>query len=115
MTTPILIRLPDGVKGGKWMLVTGPSICHVDRCPHGCTRETGCRGIATLKPKHKHIINSLISAQVSMRAAADHLERAKIDGHAAELRGAASMIGSWIIGLSELDPAVPLGVEGKTK
>lgn len=23
-----------------------PEICHVDRCPHGCTTETGCRGHA---------------------------------------------------------------------
>jgi hypothetical protein len=22
-----------------------PEICHVDRCPHGCTRSTGCQGI----------------------------------------------------------------------
>jgi len=92
------------------MLTTGPSICHVDRCPHGCTRETGCQGIATLKPKY--IINSLRSAQISMRSAADHLDRAKIEERAAELRGAASVIDSWIAWLSELDPAVPLGVEG---
>lgn len=95
------------------MLVTGPSICHVDRCPHGCTRETGCRGIATLKPKY--VINSLRSAQISMRAAADHLERAKIEGRATELRDAARMIESWIAGLSELDPAVPVGMPSSPK
>lgn len=26
----------------------GPEICHVDRCPHGCTSETGCRGTVSL-------------------------------------------------------------------
>ncbi len=26
------------------MLILGPEICHVDRCPHGCTSETGCSG-----------------------------------------------------------------------
>lgn len=28
------------------MLRLGDEICHVDRCPHGCTMETGgCQGI----------------------------------------------------------------------
>lgn len=29
------------------MLITGPEVCHVDRCQHGCSRDTGCRGIAS--------------------------------------------------------------------
>lgn len=27
------------------MLIVGPEICHIDRCPHGCTPEKGCQGI----------------------------------------------------------------------
>lgn len=26
------------------MIATGPEICHVDRCAHGCTASTGCGG-----------------------------------------------------------------------
>ncbi len=25
------------------MLIAGPEICHVDRCPHGCTSDSGCQ------------------------------------------------------------------------
>jgi hypothetical protein len=90
------------------MMITGPEICHVDRCPHGCSYETGCQGIEILKPKY--VIHSLRGAQATMREAADHMRRAGIEQHPAELEGAATIIESWIDGIGATQ-SEPVGVK----
>jgi hypothetical protein len=80
------------------MMQLGPEICHVDRCPHGCTYATGCKGIEVLKPKY--VIDSLHRAQAEMLAAANHMRRAGIEQHPEELEGAATIINSWVEGIA---------------